>query len=88
MTEPEKVEVKYRGRQVTGTPVGFKPVGTHGPMSFELEDGSQLSIQFVLVQCLRIEGEYTENGDPLYLFRQGAIPTVVSPPSLKKKMED
>jgi len=88
MAESQKIEVEFRGRKVIGTPVGFKSASPLPPMVFDLEDGSTLLMQYVLAQCVRLDGEYLPNGEPVYLFRHGAIPTTTSPQHLKKQPKE
>lgn len=53
---------------------------------YELEDGSVIRLKVVATAVLRIEGQYTPDGDPLYLVKNGQVVSVISAhDNLRKK---
>ncbi len=53
--------------------------------TYILQDGTTLKLKTVLAEVLRVEGQHTPNGDPLYVINASNIVSTNSPESLKKK---
>jgi hypothetical protein len=87
---PEEVETvaakktyEYKGRQVPGEPVEFE--SSSEPFAqYKLADGTVAKVKVVLLEAVRVEGEYNNNGDPIYLFQFQQIIGVMVPPELKR----
>ena len=76
----------YKGRQVPGEQVEFEP--SSEPFSqYKLADGTTVKVKLVLLDAVRAENEYNDNGDPIYLFQFQQIIGVLTPPELKRKVQ-
>jgi hypothetical protein len=51
----------------------------------KLEDGSTLRFKNPVIKAFRVIGEFSPEGDPVYLMKQGALMDISSPDSLRKK---
>ena len=80
---PEK-KIKYKDREVTATPLEFDSK-VEGWSRYTLEDGTTMNMKVLLLDVLRIEGEYDDNGNPLYQFQAQYIAGIQAPENLKKK---
>jgi hypothetical protein len=52
---------------------------------YELADGSRIRAKAVLVEVLRVEGEYDLEGNPAYLLKANGVMSVTPSESLRKK---
>ena len=50
----------------------------------KLEDGSSLRIKAVIIGAVRIEGQYDQEGNPLYMVKANQVMTVSAPDHLRK----
>ena len=50
----------------------------------QLADGSHIRIKTVVLEVLRLEGQYDGDGKPLYQLKASQIMTVTSPEHLQK----
>jgi hypothetical protein len=50
----------------------------------KLEDGSSLRIKAVILGALRVEGQYDQDGNPLYMIKANQVMTVSAPDHLRK----
>jgi len=81
---PPKQTLKYNGKDVTGESVGFTTDGEQWSQ-YSLADGSQMKVKTVMMDVVRLDDEYSEQGDPVYLFTAQQVIGVVPNPELKKK---
>ncbi|MBU4485149.1 hypothetical protein KKA47_06990 [bacterium] len=52
----------------------------------KLKDGAVLRIKFSVIQIIKVEGEFDEQGNPVYVVKGAPMITVVSlPDELRKK---
>jgi hypothetical protein len=78
MAETKKT-LRIFGNDVAVSDVPIK--SAHEQFSeYELEDGSKVKVKFVASQFLRIEGEYTGDGKPVYLVLSAPAVNVLSSP--------
>lgn len=78
-------KVMYNGRQVDAEMVDFK-AAPENFTEYELADGTNLRIKLVLLEVLRVIGEYNATtGDPIYVFQAQQLIGAHSPENLKKK---
>jgi hypothetical protein len=78
--------VDYQGKKVTGEVVDFES----SPENFNnylLTDGTNIKIKTVLLEVIRLVGEYGPSGDPIYLFTAQQIINTNSPEGLKQKKQ-
>jgi hypothetical protein len=54
---------------------------------YELEDGSVIKARTVLLDCIRVEGEYDLEGNPIYVLKANGIMNVIPPDSLRRKKQ-
>ena len=52
---------------------------------YSLEDGTTMKMKVVLLDVKRIEGEYSEDGNPVYQIQAQYIMGIDAPDNLKKK---
>ena len=50
----------------------------------KLEDGSALRIKAVIIGAVRVEGQYDQEGNPLYMVKANQVMTVSAPDHLRK----
>lgn len=82
MAETKKV-LKLFGNDVTVSDVPIKSALNETFAEYELEDGSKLRVKFVASAFLRVEGEYSPDGKPVYLALSAPAVNVLSaPPAL------
>jgi hypothetical protein len=81
-----RVAVKYQGREVTGQKVNFE-VEKENWNQYSLEDGTKLRMRLVVAQVIRIDGEYTADGDPVYLVNSTNVVATDAPEHLKRGAE-
>ncbi len=80
----EKVTINMGGRQVLATPIDVNQSGERWNEYF-LEDGTVLKMKLVLKKVYKVDGEYDEEGNPVYVMQSTNVTTVSSPNDLKKK---
>jgi hypothetical protein len=54
---------------------------------YELEDGSIVKVRTVLLDCLRIDDEYDNDGNPVYMLKANGTMSVTAPDSLRQKKQ-
>ena len=52
---------------------------------YQLKDGTTLRIKPVVAAALRVEGQYTADGDPVYAVKASLVTDVRAPSALKKR---
>jgi hypothetical protein len=74
------------GSEVEAHVVGFEP--TVEPWSeYVLEDGTTVRIKTVVGEFLRLEGQYDQRGDPLYVVNSTNVVHVVAAEELRRPNE-
>ncbi len=53
--------------------------------TYELSDGSLLTLKTVVTEIWRVDGVYDQEGNPMYVTKSGNIATVTSPEILRRK---
>ena len=80
----EKVTLNMGGRQVQATPVDINQ--THERWNeYLLEDGTVLKMKLVLKKVFKVEGEFDEEGNPVYVMQSTNVTSVSAPGDQKKK---
>ena len=82
--ENEKVTINMGGRQVQATPVDVNQSGERWNEYF-LEDGTVLKMKLVLKKVFKVDGEFDEEGNPVYVMQSTNVTSVSAPGNLKKK---
>jgi hypothetical protein len=75
--------VDYQGRKVKGEVVEFQPPPENFSI-YNLADGTTIKLKTVLLEVVRVVGEYGPTGDPVYVFTAQQIVNTVSPEALKQ----
>ena len=76
--------ISYRGREVEATDIGFRQVREDWN-EYELQDGTTLRMKTVVSDIVRVEGEYDNEGNPIYVVKSGNVLVVKAPDHLKQK---
>ncbi|MFQ5790612.1 MAG: hypothetical protein ACE5JI_09080, partial [Acidobacteriota bacterium] len=69
-----RVTMGYQGRKVAGEKVDFD-IEKENWNVYSLQDGTRLKIRLVVAQVIRLDGEYTVDGDPVYLVNSTNVVT-------------
>ena len=80
-----RVTLEYQGRKVSGQKVAFD-IEKENWNVYRLEDGSTVRVRLVVAQIIRIDGEYTPEGDPVYLVNSTNVVTTDVPDHLRKDL--
>ncbi|MFA5316979.1 MAG: hypothetical protein WC369_06135 [Dehalococcoidales bacterium] len=62
------MKVPYQGRQVEGKPVDFL-TRKEDFNEYQLDDGKILRIKMIVTRIVRLDGETTPDGNPVYLIQ-------------------
>lgn len=74
------------GQEMTVTEVDIVARPREHVAEYHLEDGSVIKFTAVPTAVLRLEGQWSPDGSPMYLVLNGTIVTVLeSPPELHRK---
>ena len=52
---------------------------------YELQDGSRIKAKAVLVDVIKIEGEFDQDGNPAYVLKANGMMSVDAPAALRRK---
>jgi hypothetical protein len=80
----EKVTINMGGRQVQATPVDVNQSSERWNEYF-LEDGTVLKMKLVLKKVFKVDGEFDEEGNPVYVMQSTNVTSVSTPGDSKKK---
>lgn len=80
----EKVSLNMGGKQVQATAIDVNQSGEKWN-EYLLEDGTVLKMKLVLKKVYRVDGEYDEEGNPVYVMQSTNVTSVSAPSDLKKK---
>ncbi|RIK94536.1 MAG: hypothetical protein DCC71_23605 [Proteobacteria bacterium] len=86
MEYPERMAKKtlnLGGRQVQGDVVRFKVVEEPW-CEYDLEDGTKVRLKIVVSEVIRLEGVYTDEGDPVYTVKSSNVMSTEVPDNLRK----
>ncbi len=78
-------KIPFRGREVDATEVEFQ-TRKEDWSEYQLMDGSFIKMKLVVGDIFKIEGEYDDEGNPIYIVRSKNVLMVKSPDTLKKKL--
>lgn len=79
----EKVTINMGGRQVQATPVDVNQSSERWNEYF-LEDGTVLKMKLVLKKVFKVDGEFDEEGNPVYVMQSTNVTAVSAPGDMKK----
>ena len=75
------------GRQVEATVMGFRPGGEHWN-EYLVDDGSVIKVKLVATEVLRVDGEYDQMGNPIYLVQSTNVMAVDAPENVRRQGGD
>jgi len=78
--------VDYQGKKIMGEVVDFESPPENFN-NYTLADGTFIKIKTVLLEVVRILGEYGPNGDPVYVFTAQQIVNINSAEKLKQRKQ-
>lgn len=72
------------GRTVEGVIAPFQTGGEHWN-EYLIEDGTILKVKLVATEIIKVDGEYDDQGNPLYALHSTQVVVVDSPEDLKRE---
>ena len=72
------------GRTVEGVVVPFQTGGEHWN-EYLIEDGSVLKVKLVATEIIRVDGQYDDQGNPMYVLHNTQVVVVDSPDDLRRE---
>jgi hypothetical protein len=78
----KKRKVNVNGQMVEATVMPFQVGGEHWN-EYLIDDGTVARIKLVATEVLRVDGQYDQQGNPLYLIATTNVTTVSSPDNLR-----
>ncbi|MCL4461323.1 MAG: hypothetical protein M1297_06400 [Nitrospirae bacterium] len=80
----KKIKIPLFGHDVDAIEIPISK-STENFNEYALADGSTIRLKVVATAVLRLEGQYTPEGDPIYLVKNGQVVTVVEAPKAMRK---
>jgi hypothetical protein len=80
----EKKRINFQNREVEVTPLTYRAAGEHWN-EYLVDDGTVVRVKLVVTEILRIDGQYDNDRNPLYVVRSGNVIVVSSPESIRKQ---
>jgi hypothetical protein len=71
------------GREVEIQPVGYRTTAEQWNEYF-LDDGSVVRVKLVATEIARVEGEYDDDGNPVYIVRSANVLAISAPQALRR----
>jgi hypothetical protein len=86
MPEPIKKMVQTSNGPKEGVVVNVNST-SGGPVVCQLDDGTELRLRPVVVEVIRIDGEWDDEGNPIYVARTTQIVSATATPARRKKAD-
>lgn len=83
MNEPTK-KIPLGNKLVDATPVRVMKVENEPWAEYLLSDGSIMRLKITLYEASRVEGQYENDGTPMYVGKWGIMQHVIAPEELKR----
>ena len=77
-------KINFQGREVDATEVEFQ-TRREDWNEYQLMDGSEIKMKLVVSGVFRIDGQYDDEGNPIYQIKSTNIAAVKSPDNLRRK---
>lgn len=77
-------KIPFQGEEVDATEVEFQ-TRREDWNEYQLMDGSSIKMKLVVSRMFRIDGQYDNEGNPVYQIKSTNVAAVTSPDVLKKK---
>jgi hypothetical protein len=68
----KKVTIKWRGEDSTGEDIDFKVIKEDWNR-YELEDGSIIKVKLIASNFVKLNNEFDEDGNPLYVLKSSNV---------------
>ncbi len=78
-----KRKIKWQDRMVDVTELSFQTGGEHWN-EYLVDDGSVIKLKTITSQILRVDGEYDNEGNPIYIIRSTNIVSISAPDKLRR----
>jgi hypothetical protein len=72
------------GRDADGTIIDINSSQEHWNQ-YLLSDGTVIKFKVVATEVVRVEGEYDQEGNPIYFLKSSHVMSVLAPEDLRKK---
>lgn len=79
-----KRRVPFQGKEVDATPVTPTQSNEHWN-NYLLEDGSVIRMKLVVTEFLKIDGQYDQEGNPVYAIKSTNVVAVETPEDQRKR---
>jgi hypothetical protein len=80
-----KRKVNLNGQEFSAEEISFESIIPEHWNEYALADGTSMKVKVVLADVLRVDGQWTVTGDPLYTVNAQVVVNTNSPENLKKK---
>ncbi len=71
------------GREVEGTVLNFRTGGEHWN-EYLVDDGTVIRMKLVATEVMRLDSEYDQHGNPVYLVQSTNVMSVDAPQNLRR----
>ena len=78
-----RVTLDFQGKKVTGQKVNFD-IEKENWNKYLLDDGTKLRVRLVVAQVVRLDNEYTREGEPIYVINSTNVVSADVPDHLQK----
>jgi hypothetical protein len=82
LTDKKKVQLPD-GRWVEGTLMHFQTGGEHWN-EYLVDDGTLLRVKLVATEVVKVDGQFDQEGNPVYVLNSANVMVVRSPEDLKR----
>lgn len=72
------------GNFIEGTVMPFQTGGEHWN-EYIVEDGSLLRVKLVATEVIRLDGQYDQEGNPVYILNSTNVMVVAAPDELRRE---
>ena len=72
--EPRREKVPFGNQMVDATPLRFRSAGENWN-EYLVDDGSVIRIKLVATDILRVDGQYDQQGNPIYVVKSSNVTT-------------
>ena len=77
-------KIMWKGNEVEAVELHFQ-TGTEHWNEYLVDDGTVIRQKTVASEILRIDGEFDNDGNPIYIVKSASLVAVSSPENLRKK---
>lgn len=77
-------KINFQGQEVDATEVDFQ-IRKEDWSEYQLMDGTVIKMKLVISEIFRIEGQWDNEGNPVYRIKSTNVPVVRASDALKRK---